>query len=674
MMNGFFSALCKRSVTACAVASLLLLATSSPLHADSSAGSYHVPDFDAPVFDRDAISLQGGDRQEVVAALASLALNFPSEQHIDPDVKEKALAIALRLAPLNPLARDAHQKLSGSGQGGGDGVKPDPKFAEAFPIFEVLAKNATRMWRDRHQPDDQVLAPLLMELALTIPSSLEWDEREVQQLAHLFRPIVEESPLDEHWQKTVSIQPNAGDGASQLASRIKSLKPLASAAAPAPAPAPGNTNNSTARNPAMNQGSPRNAPGGGDADSGPPAATVKVPAAQLLMLAAISDELPAGPAAVTLSIEKMTETDVSLFGFFGTESGLKPEMLLLVKEDSNDEAPMVTGFEAAEEAIRKKYPRWPEELVGRVGFEPAQSFAEQFNSHMASLRERNDDSGAAIERPSYDVSLALAVLIEGAFSGKQAAGDVALSGRLENTGQVRSIMPLGDVMQMAAGYAERLQAVGVPVRPKDEDALKDRVVMGNLQQLVRPQLIVTNTLAEAAQVALNDNRPDDLMAAVNAFAQLSQASDLTANVADPAVQEIVDRTLERWPGHLSARLLKMAAEGGGDMTLSLAGSVSVINSALEPLLSLYDPEDDSVGEIPGVDERVNFARDKLRDSESKLHPDSVVYKLAVESVINPLRDYLKLKNRSFDNSNADQKRRELNDQLQNLQLLAPAVR
>ena len=72
---------------------------------------YQDPDFEVEVFDPDALSLQGSDRTIVVEALAALASNIPQNPMVDMDLKEKALAIALRLDSLNASARATRQYL-----------------------------------------------------------------------------------------------------------------------------------------------------------------------------------------------------------------------------------------------------------------------------------------------------------------------------------------------------------------------------------------------------------------------------------------------------------------------------------------------------------------------------------------------------------------------------------
>ena len=107
---------------------------------DALSGAYESPNFDVPMFERDALSLDAEGRTEVVAALIAVAQNLPSAPNIDTDVKEKVIAIALRLAPLDPAARSAHQNLLPTFNGSSDGASMSSaiQFANGAEVFNAL--------------------------------------------------------------------------------------------------------------------------------------------------------------------------------------------------------------------------------------------------------------------------------------------------------------------------------------------------------------------------------------------------------------------------------------------------------------------------------------------------------------------------------------------------------
>ncbi len=214
-----------RLMIAAAIAGLWSFPTASVL-ADASNGAYRAPNFDIPLFERDALSVDRADRATVVAALTAIAWNFPSERRVDTDVKEKALALALRLAPLDRGARSAHASLA-SGEAGAD-AKPAAmdsvmSYTTGAEIFAALGPLGHRLWQRRLQPDDEILGPLLMELAFTVLNDSEWQDSEVQKIAFEYRPLCDAVDPGQRWDLVVDLQPIAGDGASQLASRLRAL-------------------------------------------------------------------------------------------------------------------------------------------------------------------------------------------------------------------------------------------------------------------------------------------------------------------------------------------------------------------------------------------------------------------------------------------------------------------
>ncbi|MFV1995649.1 MAG: hypothetical protein ACC661_09450, partial [Verrucomicrobiales bacterium] len=126
--------------------------------------NYREPDFVTEIFELDALSLPGDERRELVAALTAIACNFPgASSPVDNELREKALAIALRLDSMDPAARQANDSLIA-------GLPPPP--LDIFPKREVVAdalwRVATRLERDKAEPEDARLVPYLVDLALAV--------------------------------------------------------------------------------------------------------------------------------------------------------------------------------------------------------------------------------------------------------------------------------------------------------------------------------------------------------------------------------------------------------------------------------------------------------------------------------------------------------------------------
>src|SRR5690606_30882639 len=106
----------------------LVFAATTPL------GAYDSPDFTADLFSADGIFLAADERADLLGALAALASNFPDHRRIDDGLREKALALALRLDPFDPRARAAHRELL---------LGAPPK---AVPSFESPGSVAKALW------------------------------------------------------------------------------------------------------------------------------------------------------------------------------------------------------------------------------------------------------------------------------------------------------------------------------------------------------------------------------------------------------------------------------------------------------------------------------------------------------------------------------------------------
>ena len=99
-------------------------------------------------------------------ALAAIASNFPGHPSVDSDLREKALALSLRLNPLHLHSRLAHSALL-------NGTTPEKTayFDSLSAVSETLWTTAKRLTKTPTDPEERKLAPYVMELSLlTQPS------------------------------------------------------------------------------------------------------------------------------------------------------------------------------------------------------------------------------------------------------------------------------------------------------------------------------------------------------------------------------------------------------------------------------------------------------------------------------------------------------------------------
>ena len=166
---------------------LVVLLLGFLLNAGSVSG-YDSPDFVTRVFSGDGIYLPDDQKTSLLEALAAIASNFPNNQKVDDDLKEKAIALALRIDPLHYHSRLAQRALAK-----GEMPKPTSFFDSLSSISETLWTIATRFSTPPLEPEQYILAHYLMEMSLlthpeppsarlevfatdTDPRDLQWDK------------------------------------------------------------------------------------------------------------------------------------------------------------------------------------------------------------------------------------------------------------------------------------------------------------------------------------------------------------------------------------------------------------------------------------------------------------------------------------------------------------------
>lgn len=193
----------------------------------SPAQGYDEPAFSKAPFDADGIFLSQAERQIALEAMASIACNFQGSHHVDSDLIEKSLAIALSLAPFHKHARQAHEALV-------DGRAPETTtfFDSRSAISEALWRLASDMTSPPAEPEELKLAPLLMEISL-----LTHPEPTTERL--LFYKTFSGGKRNP-WAGFVSLQPDLYDSNKRLenlkreAKNVKRNAPALSGAASEP--------------------------------------------------------------------------------------------------------------------------------------------------------------------------------------------------------------------------------------------------------------------------------------------------------------------------------------------------------------------------------------------------------------------------------------------------------
>ncbi|MCH1409980.1 MAG: hypothetical protein L7V87_13185, partial [Verrucomicrobiales bacterium] len=173
----------------------------------SHVSAYDVPNFDRKVFHPDGIFLEESERQSLLEALAAVASNFPEINRIDSDLKEKALATALRINPLHRNCRSAHELLT---------VGRLPSRTQYFDSVsgasEALWSTGLRLLEAPIDPEEKKLASILMELSLLMHPEPPMERRK------RFALVLDEKVND--WKKIITVQRNDNPSSVRSANLI----------------------------------------------------------------------------------------------------------------------------------------------------------------------------------------------------------------------------------------------------------------------------------------------------------------------------------------------------------------------------------------------------------------------------------------------------------------------
>jgi hypothetical protein len=617
----FFSAIIRRAPGA------WLLLVAAALGADG----YDAPKFDQRLFDPDALSLGSAEAGEIVTALTALVSNFPDEAKVDGDVREKAMAVALGLRPLDGGARAAHLALLAGTQ---------PSRVE---LLQSLAAVSSALWRHGErlaarsaEPEDWRLAPLLMELSLLVQPGGPQPDR-----LRAFQRASEAAPLN--WNRVVELQRDL-HASNQRAMAL--FRPVAEPGKARPENPP---RSDAAPAVTENPGNPPMAAAGSNPED-PPVSEVKRREGAITFIGRDENAKAAVAGVAALAVREPTVDEASLFGLFTDQETRRTFEMRLTYDR---EGATVTGIDVAERLLRRKYARWPTQLLAELGFKPAA------------------DSG---ESRRVDLALPSLILLGSAFSGEVIAdafapgGEYALAGGLTDGGGPRlpQRTPAVDLVLAAGRMTAPPKVLFLPTRDEDSSAatnLMEAAMDGEPTVLLRPQVIGFASL-EDLRPALLGQAPEDFLAAISDFAAiqaLAEKMEIGAIARNEVVRGRLEKVLESWPAHVSARALldygARPAEGG----MSLPGSAKAIEAALRPVIDSYVARENGEGFVASSAELTDAARVALTNLRLKIDPRAKPYLTAAEDTLEAAKIYLSLTN--LGTSIAQQRQRELRERI-----------
>ena len=570
---------------------------------------------------------------DVAEALTALASNFSDRSQIDPDLQEKALAIALALRPLHPAAREAHRRLLA-------GRRPEPleHFASLNAVSDVLWKHAEILSAAEAEPEDQQLAPKLMELALLIRPD---DPIPEHQLA--FQKAAEVAPLN--WNRFVELQPRLHSSNARAVALFGKVEIADAGSSTGTTPKPPVTNGNSNSGPSNPEMTPNTAPPGDDNSQ---ISEIQLTEGALTYLGLDGGTGQTIGGVASYVVRDPNEDESSLFNLFvDTETRSQFEMRAIYDRDG----PTVRGLDRVEKWTRLRYPKWPKEKLAEFTF--------------------RGPAGAPV--PSeLDLGLPALFLLNSAFSGTPInesfgpAREFVLTGELVPDKQIG--MPseprLVEFVSAAAGLANSPQVLFVPDPDQAVEAqLLDAAIAGSPELLLRPQVVVFESL-ESAQALVLGETPPELATAVEDFRQI-QALTETMDVGNIArnefVQNKLNAILESWPQHLSAKALLAYGIRPVDLTMSPAATLEAVTAVMKPAADYYQSQIDGTGTgvVPDIEEMVDETHRQLTDLRTKTADSYRPYLAAAERTIDAFGSYFSLNNP--DSSLGRQRHRELQE-------------
>lgn len=524
---------------------------------------YDSPDFEKPAFSRDGIFLTDNQRDSILGALASLASNFPGNTRVDGDLKEKAIAIALTLDPMNFAARKAHAALR------------ENEVPESTPFFDSLSAVSESLWSGAEallaapvEPENAKLAAYLIELSLlTHPQPPK--ERLIA-----FARATDKKPLP--WDQFVSLQTDTNPSTRRVHDIFLNLADVDTSA--------------PIRNRMQSQ-EPTFFGATTDGNSAREASAPKVdftPVTKGIYCVLYAEAIDGKPMSGKLILEARPPS--------GSESVPSGDGLpFLTKQSERIE---LVGFEKLDSTDNGRSWQWPDGIIGSLDF------------------ETEEPTPGPPRRTTVGVMLCSAVLAESAMKKLDINEQIVIAGDLASTSS-ESMLKGGLIPTIET--AAKLQKPYLAVPESEYRGLIDYLVESEqLGILFATELISYRDLAEAVTLM---TRPvsDSLSEASRAFSEIEAVStrmsfvDLARNAK---VQERLEGILAEFPRHMSAKAMLefgQAPVGGmANATENTGGSVTDrIDEAILPFLQL-DTGNPDINELRNKLEAAQLAVSRLR--------------------------------------------------------------
>jgi len=543
--------------------------------------AYDAPDFDAEVFSADGIFLPDEQQSSLLEALAAIASNFPGNPRVDDDLREKALAIALRLDPMHYNSRLAHREL----------VKGTAPVATAYfdsltVVSETLWNLAAQLSRPPLQPDGVRLASYLMELSLIIHPEPTSERLELYATAT--------GGNFPQWEKFITLQPEGNRSTTRTISLRSEVNALQKNRKSGGAPA---TTRMTGGAPAPGIPAPQ-----------PSGTTPDTPIATSLTVVSSVVEVDGTPIAGRVSLMVRPPQNRIERNLIAGASGSSPTAPGLPLIASNEDVPVEEvrippGF-ATEHSWT-----WPAGSVGELGFTPSGS--------------------SPSRRPATPPNvMPQAAVLVGSVLGKAAINEeFILSGEISDPASAPVLRDPLATLRAAGTFGKKYLLMPASALEALVTALQQT---GQLSPLFETELVSYSSLGEAIALATSPTDPA-LIEATAGFAEIEAVStrmsfpDLARNAK---VQERLDGILAKYPGHLSARAMLEFGRRPVSEEMKISQFVGQIDTLVQPFIDLEAMDD------------INTSKAKIAEAERQLAQLRLEVPAEGRALIPPLEDFI----------------------------------
>ncbi len=467
--------------------------------------AYDAPDFEYEIFSADGLFLEKNDRDTLLQALASLASNFPGENTVDSDLREKALALALRIDPLHQLSRHAHDSLLKGKPPASTGF-----FKESTTISDRLWDIAEKMLSGKPEPEAAKLAPYLMDISLSLSPTPPPDR--LNKFARLRK--FELLP----WDQFVSLQPNTNSSSGKIGILFSLLKmegASSSAGRQNKKPRPKGSNTPAAKNK-------------------PEKNILQLDSASMPALGFSEGSVIAG--TLRLNMRKIGREESKRLNKRpnGGPNAVNP---IHLGSPSSDQI-RIAGFAQIARLTRFRYKDWPANSLALFSF------------------TKEGDSPVP---DSLNFSLSGILLMHSVYSGKPIDQSLVFAGRFAPTPD--KSQPKKILLETSPEIFKSAKLLKTSFLVLPESAyrkfLEKAAKSGKLGNLFSPQLLSFTDLDDAIKLAMDE--PEELR--VKAKAAFEEIEAVTSQMSledlarNKAVRVRLQKIVADYPRHLSARMM-----------------------------------------------------------------------------------------------------------------------